>query len=59
MTTQTPNRWRNLRDAVLFLSGLALAFHEAVWRETDRPVLLGLAGAMMGLAAFFRGNGRA
>lgn len=42
------------RDAVLFAAGLAGVFYETVFDKTDRPTLLLLFGAMMGLPAFLR-----
>jgi hypothetical protein len=37
------------RDFVLFLGGLAGVFHETVLRGVDRPFLLTVFAAMMGL----------
>lgn len=42
------------RDLVLFVGGLAGVFHETVFSKADRPLLLGLFAAMMGLPAFLR-----
>lgn len=42
-------RWRN---AVLFIGGIAGVFYETVFQSSDRPYLLVLFGAMMGLPAF-------
>lgn len=40
-----------MRDSLIFLSGLGLTFYEAIIREADRPSLLVLYAAMMGLPA--------
>ncbi len=45
------------RGSVLFLAGLAGVFHETVWQEADRPTLLLLFAAMMGLPAFLTNSG--
>lgn len=47
-------QWPVLRDALLFLGGLAGVFHETVISSTERPTLLILFAAMMGLPAFLR-----
>lgn len=44
------------RDSVLFASGLAGVFYETVFDKADRPTLLLLFGAMMGLPAFLRSD---
>lgn len=46
-------RWLSsgMRDSLIFLSGLGLTFYEAIIREADRPSLLVLYAAMMGLPA--------
>ena len=45
------------RDAVLFLTGLALIVHEAVIRTgPERPTFLLLFGGMVGLPAFLRAD---
>jgi len=49
-----PNEWRIVRDAVLFLAGLLGVIHEAFFTDFDRPGLLVLFAAMMGLPAFLR-----
>lgn len=50
-------RWPRLtRDAVLFIAGLAGVFHETVFTNADRPSLLFLFGAMIGLPAFLRSD---
>lgn len=50
--------WKNVRDIVLFLSGLAGVYHEVVMTTTERPTLLLLFAAMMGLPAFLRTDER-
>lgn len=47
-------RWKNVRDIVLFVAGLAGVFHETVMAATERPTLLLMFAAMMGLPAFLR-----
>lgn len=42
------------RDTVLFIAGLAGIAHEALTRGAERPTLLILFGAMVGLPAFLR-----
>lgn len=55
MRRQGPLRFRSLsRDAVLFGFGLAGIFYETVFDNADRPTLLILFGAMVGLPAFLR-----
>lgn len=49
-------RVRVTRDSVLFASGLAGVFYETVFDKADRPTLLLLFGAMMGLPAFLRSD---
>jgi hypothetical protein len=47
------------RDALLFLTGLALIVNEAVIRSgPERPTLLLLYAAMVGLPAFLRADSR-
>lgn len=47
----SPRGWR---DTVLFFSGLTGVFYETVYSKADRPTLLLLFAAMMGLPAFLR-----
>lgn len=54
----TMPRWKNVRDVVLFLAGLAGVFHETVIAATERPTLLLMFAAMMGLPAFLRTDER-
>lgn len=49
-----PNRWPALRDILLFFGGLAGVFHETAIAVGERPTLLILFAAMMGLPAFLR-----
>jgi hypothetical protein len=50
--------WTHLRDAVLFCAGLAGVVHETLFSHVDRPALLVLYAAMMGLPAFLRADKR-
>lgn len=49
-------QWPSIRDILLFFGGLAGAFHETVLvtGAVERPTLLILFGAMMGLPVFLR-----
>jgi hypothetical protein len=47
-------QWPVIRDVILFLSGLGGVAHETVLAHADRPTLLILFAAMMGLPAFLR-----
>lgn len=47
--------WPDVRDALLFVSGLVLTIHEAFFVQGDRPDLLVLYAAMMGLPAYLMG----
>ncbi len=42
------------RDVILFTTGLAGVFHETVLTNAERPTLLFVFGAMIGLPAFLR-----
>lgn len=44
------------RDSLLFLGGLLGVMHETLFTEADRPQLLLLFAAMMGLPAFLRAD---
>lgn len=46
-----------IRDIALFLGGLGGVFHETVISTAERPTLLILFAAMMGLPAFLRSEG--
>jgi hypothetical protein len=50
----SPNQWRIVRDFTLFTVGLLGVVHETYWTNFDRPGLLVLFAAMMGLPAFLR-----
>lgn len=54
------DRWPQIRSAALFLGGMAGVFHETLLTSgTERPTLLILFAAMMGLPAFLgKGNGK-
>lgn len=53
------NRWPTLRDATLFVAGLLGVLHETVIYDAERPSLLVLFAAMMGLPAFLaKDNGK-
>lgn len=47
---------RGLRDCALFLGGLAGVAFETLVTEGERPTLLILFAAMMGLPAFIRSD---
>jgi hypothetical protein len=51
-------RWPLIRDVALFVAGLAGVFHETVVASGERPTLLILFAAMMGLPAFLRADER-
>jgi hypothetical protein len=46
--------WPRLRDIILFFSGLIGVAYEALAQGAERPTLLLLYAAMMGLPAFLR-----
>lgn len=48
----TKRRLRVTRDGILFFAGLLGVVHETLIAKTDRPTLLLLFAAMMGLPAF-------
>jgi len=49
--------WPRLRDILLFAGGLAGVIHETALRQGgERPTLLFLFAAMMGLPAFLAGD---
>lgn len=50
--------WPTVRDVMLFLGGMAGVANEALAREAERPTLLLLFAAMMGLPAFLRSDER-
>lgn len=47
-------KWNVARDILLFLGGLAGVAHETLLQNSDRPTLLILFAAMMGLPAFLQ-----
>jgi hypothetical protein len=49
--------WPTLRDVVLFFGGVAGVLHETLSTQPERPTLLILFAAMMGLPAFLRSPG--
>lgn len=51
-------RWTLARDVLLFSAGLAGVIHETVVVRAERPTLLLLFAAMLGLPAFIRADGR-
>lgn len=51
-------RWPALRDILLFFGGMGGVFHETVLAVGERPTLLILFAAMMGLPAFLRMDGK-
>lgn len=46
--------WKSVRDILLFFSGLSGVFYETVLSTSERPTLLLMFAAMMGLPAFLR-----
>ena len=50
--------WPTVRDMLLFVGGAAGVAHEALGREVERPTLLLLYAAAMGLPAFLRSDER-
>lgn len=50
--------WPTLRDVLLFTAGMVGIAHETLLRSVDRPTLLLLFGAMVGLPAFLRSDDR-
>lgn len=51
---QRKRRLRLTRDGVIFVVGLLGIIHQTLVVHTDRPTLLLLFGAMIGLPAFLR-----
>jgi hypothetical protein len=47
-------QWPIFRDVLLFTGGLAGVLHETLLTSSERPTLLILFAAMMGLPAFLR-----
>lgn len=50
--------WDQIRDVILFFAGLAGIAYETIVEHVDRPQLLLLFAAMVGLPAFLRRNGK-
>lgn len=50
------NTWRISRDSILFVAGLAGIAYETLAQGGDRPTLLVLFAAMVGLPAFLRSD---
>jgi hypothetical protein len=50
--------WPKIRDIALFVAGLAGILHETVIAELERPSLLVLFAAMVGLPAFLHADRR-
>lgn len=48
--------WPLIRDIALFLAGLAGVAHETLIAKVERPTLLLLFAAMLGLPAFLRAD---
>ena len=51
-------RWPLIRDVTLFAGGLVGVLHETIFTSLERPHLLVLFAAMMGLPAFLRADER-
>lgn len=51
-------RWPQIRDIGLFVGGMAGVLHETLLSGAERPQLLILFAAMMGLPAFLQPNER-
>lgn len=51
------SRWPLIRDLALFTMGALGVIHETVITRIERPSLLLLFAAMMGLPAFLNGRG--
>lgn len=49
-------KWNLIRDICLFFGGLAGVAYETLGTNIDRPTLLLLFAAMMGLPAFLRSD---
>jgi hypothetical protein len=49
-------RWPFVRDVLLFFAGLGGVAHELLLTNSERPTLLLLFGAMMGLPLFLRAD---
>ncbi len=49
-------QWPKTRNVVLFMGGIAGVLHETIITSGERPSLLVLFAAMMGLPAFLQGK---
>lgn len=49
--------WQTQRDIILFFGGIGGVVHETLLATAERPTLLILFAAMMGLPAFLQTNG--
>lgn len=49
-------QWPTIRDIILFLGGMGGVVHETILTGSERPTLLILFAAMMGLPAFLRAD---
>jgi hypothetical protein len=49
-------RGQAVRDSIIFGVGIAGIIYETVFQQVDRPTLLVLFAAMVGLPAFLRGD---
>lgn len=54
MTLRQKRRVRITRDGILFVAGLGGLVHEVLREGTERPTLLFMFAAMMGLPAFLQ-----
>ena len=52
------SRWPVVRDPGLFIGGFLGVVHETIISQVERPTLLLLFAAMMGLPAFLRADER-
>ena len=51
-------RWQPLRDILLFVVGIVGIANEAIFKSGERPTLLLLYAAMIGLPVFLRSDER-
>ena len=51
-------RWPVIRDLILFFAGLGGVMHQTLVEDADRPTLLLLFAAMMGLPIVFNADQR-
>jgi hypothetical protein len=55
---QRRRSFRISRDLVLFCVGLLIVVHETLFTEIDRPSLLIVGAALLGLPFYLRANGK-